>query len=406
LTDPQDPRGFRAQDDRRTDAADRDDIGPSDDRAPVRRRRPVADDGGPIDDEEYVRLPPATRGGPRLLAVFVGAVVVVAIGVIAGIFWGTRQIDPSGDQGAVVPDVVVPTGSSTDAIAKLLEDAGVISNARMFRWYTSWKSAGPWDAGRYVKFRENSSFDEAIEVLDDGPVPVDAVTVRIPEGRRLVDALADINGAFPDIGVDELQATLDSGAVLSKYKPQDVRNWEGFLFPDTYEFLDDATAQEILQTMATKMDDVLDELGYDKAETLQGRSAFDLVTIASLIERETGQPPDERGKIARVIMNRLDAGEPLGIDAANLYGLGRASGTLSKSDLEVDSPYNVRRYKGLPPTPIALPGRASLQAAIQPAVGPWRYYVLTTKDPPTHLFTDSYKEFQRAKEDAQARGVF
>jgi len=380
----------------------------------VRRRRRDEDGGEstadrgaePGDGDEYVRLPPATRGGPRLLAVFAGLVVVVAIVIIAGVIWGTRQVDPPGEPGALVPDVVVPTGSSTDAIAKLLEEAGVVSNARLFRWYTSWKSAGPWDAGRYVKFRENSSFDEAIQVLDDGPVPVDAVSVRIPEGRRLVDALVDINKAFPDISVAELQGTLDSGAVTSRYKPPDVKNWEGFLFPDTYEFLDDATPQEILQTMATKMDDVLDQLGYDKAETLQGRSAFDLVTIASLIERETGQPPEERGKIARVIMNRLDAGEPLGIDAANLYGLGRVSGTLSKSDLETDSPYNVRRYEGLPPTPIALPGRASLQAAIQPANGSCRYYVLTSNDPPTHLFTDSYKEFQRAKADAQARGVF
>ena len=171
-------------------------------------------------------------------------------------------------------------------------------------------------------------------------------------------------------------------------------------------YFDDATAQEILQTMATKMDDVLDGLGYDKAESLQGRTPYELVTIASLVERETGQPPEERGKIARVIMNRLDDGEPLGIDAANLYGLGRTSGELTKADLAVESPYNVRKNKGLPPTPICLPGEASLRAAIEAPAGTWRYYVLTTKDPPTHLFTDSYREFQKAKADAQARGVF
>jgi len=366
-----------------------------------RQRRPA-----PRPDDDYVQLPRATRGGPRLLAVFGIVVVVVGVGVLSLVFWATRQISPSGGQGAEVAEVVVPSGSSTDAIGELLAEAGVITNARMFRWYTSWKSAGPWDAGRYLSFKENSSFDEAIAVLDDGPVPLDAVTVRIAEGSRLVDALSDINAAFPNLSVGELQATLASGAVTSKYKPADIPNWEGFLFPDTYEFLDDATAQEILQTMATKMDAVLDELGYDRAEALQGRSAYELVTIASLIERETGQPADERGQIARVIMNRLHAGEPLGIDAANLYGLGRTSGTLTKSDLDVDSPYNVRKFKGLPPTPICLPGRASLEAAIDPPAGSWRYYVLTTKDPPTHFFTDSYKEFQKAKADAQSRGVF
>ena len=94
--------------------------------------------------------------------------------------------------------------------------------------------------------------------------------------------------------------------------------------------------------------------------------------------------------------------EELGIDAANLYGLGRTSGTLSKADLDVDSPYNVRKFKGLPPTPVCLPGKASLAAAIQAPQGSWRYYVLTTKDPPSHFFTDSYKEFVKAKADAQA----
>ena len=90
------------------------------------------------------------------------------------------------------------------------------------------------------------------------------------------------------------------------------------------------------------MEDVLDELGYDKAETLQGRSAYELITIASLIEKETGAPPDERGKISRVISNRLDDGETLGIDASVLYGLGRASGELTQSDLDEETPVQHR----------------------------------------------------------------
>jgi UPF0755 protein len=194
--------------------------------------------------------------------------------------------------------------------------------------------------------------------------------------------------------------------VTSAYKPAEVASWEGLLFPDTYEFEDGATAQEVLQTMATKMEDVLDELGYDKAETLQGRTAYELIIIASLIEKETGAPADERGKISRVISNRLDDGETLGIDASVLYGLGRASGELTQSDLDTETPYNTRLVAGLPPTPIALPGEASLAAAIRPTEGDWRYYVLVTNDPPSHLFTDDYDEFLEAKSDAQADGVF
>ena len=110
--------------------------------------------------------------------------------------------------------------------------------------------------------------------------------------------------------------------------------------------------------------------------------------------------------ISRAISNRLDAGETLGIDASVLYGLGRASGGLTQSDLDTDTPYNTRMRAGLPPTPIALPGRASLAAAISPAEGEWRYYVLVSNDPPTHFFTDDYDEFLEAKAEAQERGVF
>lgn len=351
-------------------------------------------------------LPPPTSGARRLVAVG-GAVLMVLAILIGGLLvWASRQVDPGGEPGELVASVVVPSGSSTESIAGILADEGVITSARMFRYYVGWQGAGPWNAGEYVDFRTNMSFDEAIEVLDEGPVPPQANIVRVTEGRRLVDALAQIAEQVPALTVEELQATLDSGAVTSAYKPPEVASWEGLLFPDTYEFEPDVTAQEVLQTMASKMDEVLDGLGYDKAETLQGRTAYELITIASLIEKETGAPPEERGKISRVISNRLDDGETLGIDATVLYGLGRTSGELTASDLETETPYNTRLVRGLPPTPIALPGAASLAAAIDPPEGDWRFYVLTSNDPPAHFFTDDYDEFLEAKSDAQARGVF
>ena len=113
---------------------------------------------------------------------------------------------------------------------------------------------------------------------------------------------------------------------------------------------------------------------------------YEMVIVASLVEKET-QQADERGKVARVIYNRLDQDFYLGIDAAVLYGLGRSSGGLSEADLQKDTPYNNRIHKGLPPTPIANPGIASLQAAVAPAKGPWLYYVLDADapgPPPVH----------------------
>ena len=367
---------------------------------PARRARPQAA------ADEYVVLPAPSGGGRNLIAI--GAISLLVLGIMLGslLLWASRKINPSGEQGEVIASLVVPSGATTASIAGLLAENGVVSDARMFRYYTGWKNAGPWNAGEYVEFRASSSFDQAIEVLDAGPVPIQAKVVRVTEGTRLKDALITIADQMGTITAEQLQETLDSGKILSAYKPEDVTSWEGLLFPDTYEFEETATPQVILQTMATQMEKVLDGLGYDKAQALQGRSSYELITIASLIEKETGSPVEERGKISRVISNRLDDSETLGIDASVLYGLDRASGSLSKSDLASNTPYNTRKVKGLPPTPIALPGKASLEAAIDPPAGTWRYYVLTSNDPPEHLFTDSYNEFLRAKDDAQARGVF
>lgn len=364
------------------------------------------DDWRDEEETDWVRLPGDADGGRRVLALVVGAGIIVAFAVGGLLLWVSRTIDPPGDAGELVGDIEVPTGSSTDAIAGVLAEAGVISDGGIFARYVGLKGEGPWEAGNYTEFRENSSFDEAIAVLDEGPLPVGASTVRITEGRRLTDALAQIAEQHPNVTQEDLLLALGSGQVTSKYLPQGTTNWEGLIFPDTYEFSDDATATEILQTLADEMSSLLDELEYDRSEALRGLTPYQLVTMASMVERETGEPEEERGQMARVILNRLEDGEPLGIDATILYGLGRDSGELTKSELESDTPYNSRLRTGLPPTPIGLPSRVALEAAIDPPEGEWKFYVLVSNDPATHVFTDSYSEFQRAKAQAQEDGVF
>ncbi len=357
-------------------------------------------------DSDWVEIPTETNGGRKILTIASVVLLLAALVVGALIFWGARLVDPAGEPGELVGEIEIPSGSSTEAIANQLADEGVVSNGRLFSAYIGIKSAGPFAAGRYASFQEDMSFDEAIAVLDEGPLPPGAVSVRIVEGSRLAEVLEQIAEQHPNVTEADLMAVLGAGTVTSKYLPEGNTNLEGMLFPDTYEFADDATAQQILQTLADEMTERLDELGYERAETLQGRPAYDLVNTASLVERETGSPPEERGKIARVIYNRLDAEEPLGIDAPILYGLGRTSGELTQSELETDGPYNTRLRTGLPPTPIGMPGLASLEAAIATPEGNWRYYVLTSNDPPAHFFTDSYQEFLEAKDEAQANGVF
>lgn len=358
------------------------------------------------DVEEYESFRPSGRAARKVLTAFVGfvAVALVALG-ITGV-WVLRQLDPPGDTGDQIPVITVPKGSTVDSIAQLLEENSVISSARVFKWYAQWRKSADWRAGDYVTFHRNSPMSEAVAVLDAGPVAPSETALLIIPGSRLVDAFDAITKAFPEVTADQLQLTLASGAVTSKYRPADATSWEGFLMPDTYRFRKDADATKILTTLVKAFDKTLDDLGYEQAAALTGQDAYSLVRIASLIERERGQPADEPGKIARVVFNRLDRGIPLGIDASVLYGLGRRGGELTQSDLDTDTPYNNRKKKGLPPTPIALPSKDALRGAIKPAEGPWIYYVLVAKDPPSHFFTDSAAEFEDAKRTAKENGVF
>jgi UPF0755 protein len=356
-------------------------------------------------DEDYVPIRVASPLGRRIVNLGVATFVALALVAGFGLVWAMRQVDPPGGQGAPIGNLEVPKGATRDSISALLEKHEVIASATVFQWYISIRGIGAaWRAGTYTDFKKNSSMAEAARVLAAGPLNPQYMAITIPPGVRLVDALDIIHKSFPALTSEVLTKSLQT-EVTSKYLGAD-KNWEGLLAPDTYQFAKNATAKVVLQKLADQQVKVLDGLGYPKAEAMAGRPASDLIKMASLIEKEAGDPVDERGKIARVINNRLDANEPLGIDAALLYGVNKRTGPLTKAEIDQDTPYNNRLHPGLPPTPIALPGKASLQAAIQPPAGPWKWYVLVSKSPAAHLFTDNYDEFLKAKAKAVAEGVF
>jgi UPF0755 protein len=159
----------------------------------------------------------------------------------------------------------------------------------------------------------------------------------------------------------------------------------------------------VLSLLVGQLDATMTELGVDSAQERFNLTPYEVLVVASLIEEET-KVPEERPQVARVIYNRLIEGIPLGIDATSRYEAeleGRDRGDI---DFESDSPYNTRRQQGLPPTPIASPGRASIEAALNPADGPWIYYVLEDADG-HHLFTDSSSEFINAKKKCAELGL-
>ncbi len=279
---------------------------------------------------------------------------------------------------------------------------------------------GNWLAGRYL-LQENSSFDDAIAVLDAGPgeIPYDQVTVPegytvfahagLPAPGTVVQRLVDPENGIPRLNQQRIMELLLGGTVRSQFQPQGVNNLEGFLFPDTYRLEEDEGAPALLNQMVQRFDQIATQAGIGDAAARINQATggevqitpYQAVVVASLIEREAAVP-EERAKMARVIYNRLAQGIPLGIDASLNYALGRPATT--ESDLATDSPYNLREVAGLPPTPISVPGRASLQAAVAPAAGEWLYYVLADESG-RHTFTNTYDEFLDAKAECQAAGL-
>jgi UPF0755 protein len=367
--------------------------------APPRRPRRA------VEEEEYFDLPHESRIPRWLVAILVVlALVVVVVG--GSMWWYQRQVDPPGAPGARV-QVQIPEGSTTSDVGSILDDQGVITIATIFNFYVGGKDLSAVQAGTYT-FRERSSFDEAIDVLNAGPgKPLAASTtkVSVPEGLTVDQIVARINQKAPRLDALELRAALDQGKVPSGLKPDGTSSYEGLLFPATYEVGDDESPIDVLTTMAQEMESRVEPMGIDDAAAQISQQwgidvdAYDLLTVASLVQEEAGSP-EEAPKVATVIYNRLRDGMPLGIDATSKY-LAETEG--GDPDYESSSPYNTRKQPGLPPTPIAAPGEYALDAALHPADGPWLYYVLS--DPGVHTFVESYQAFLDAKQECIAKDL-
>lgn len=360
---------------------------------------PAADQGARLaeneelewqDETQFVRARPP---GLRILRAVLAAVILVFIGFViytGGRSWFAAQLDPEGEPGANVT-FTVPTGSTTGALATILEANEIIPNSTFFRYYAGWKGFEDFQAGEYT-LQENMSADQAIAVIQEGPKQIEYGEFLLPEGLWVPEILEQTAAQIPGMTVTQLQAALDSGQVVPRYRPEGVDSWEGLLFPAKYFIEDDIGPAEVLAKMSTEFAAVTGELGYGGAERKHNMSAYEVIVLASLVEAEAKTPGD-RGKIARVIYNRLDEGMPLGIDATLIYGKQVRGEPPTREELDTPGPYNTRHpeSQGLPPTPIAAPGRASLEAAMNPVEGPWLFYV-RIDDEGNHAFATTIEE--------------
>jgi UPF0755 protein len=304
-------------------------------------------------------------------------VLVLALAGIAGVRYYSWCQDASGEQTPVTFEVA--EGASGGEVVDALHDQGVVRCGMVTRWLL--RRSGLEDRFRAGTFQltTNMTPDDAFEVLTTPPEPLPTVRLTVPEGYRLTQIAERVEEALGIPGQRFLRATEERDWSLPPYLPKDAQNIEGFLFPETYEFLEgDTKANDVIRRLLDQFGTEAETLPWANADRL-GVEPYEVVVIASMIEEEA-KLEEERALIAGVIYNRIELGMTLGIDATLLYDDPTPDGQLSFSDLEFDSPYNTRINPGLPPTPIASPGRASLEAALNPADTTFLYYVLCGPD--------------------------
>ncbi len=339
-------------------------------------------------------LPPAS---PKPRRWFRRLIALIALAFIGAALWAINEtfqpFQGAGDeQGGVA--VKIPAGADARAIGQLLEDKGVIKDARFFEVNaTLTLRRGKLVTGNYL-LRRRMTNGAAIDALMQGPEVrvVETFAVTIPEGlsRREAAPAADESG----IEGSYLKASGSARAIAQARRlglPRSRDTVEGFLFPATYDLRVGATAAQLVAAQLKAFRDNF--AGIDlKAARKRNLTRYDVLIIASMIERETASDK-ERPLIASVIYNRLRRDIPLGIDATIRYAERNWSDPLRQSELEKDGPYNTRKRLGLPPTPIGNPGMASLQAAAKPARTDYIYYV--AKPGACHAFSSTDAEFER-----------
>ncbi|MFT3931362.1 MAG: endolytic transglycosylase MltG [Spongiibacteraceae bacterium] len=286
----------------------------------------------------------------------------------------------------------VAKGSTFGIAMRELSARGLLKHPWLLQMYVRISKRGNRiHAGEYLLGRGTTPLD-LIDMLEQGQVRTHAIT--LVEGRTLAQMRAQIDKD------NFLQKSLDAVAdreLLAALKIDNApgRNAEGLFFPDTYVFSGATSDRDILRQAYRRMEKVLEEEWQQRAADLPYKNAYEALIMASIVERETGQA-SERPEIAGVFVRRLQNNMLLQTDPAVIYGIGaQFDGNLRRRDLEnPENPYNTYQRAGLPPTPIAMPGRAAIRAALQPSAGDALYFV--AKGDGSHQFSATLAEHEKA----------
>jgi len=328
------------------------------------------------------------RGAPRARVIVPLALIAL---LVVGVGWLLASLfQPFKGEGEGAVRVTVPRGASVSEIGELLEGREVVASSFFFRARASLSGrGGDFKAGDF-QLQEGMSYGAAMDALSASPGEK-TMNVTIPEGRSRREVKQLLGNQLKG---DYTKATARSRLLDPRdYRAESAQNLEGFLFPATYELKPGQTVRDLVRQQLTAFEREFEsvDMGFARRKKL---TPYDVLVIASMVDREA-QVASERPVIASVIYNRLRRGIPLGIDATIRFATNNWTEPLKESELAIDSPYNTRKYDGLPPGPIGSPGLAAIKAAAQPARTKFLFYVVKPNTCGEHEFSATDTEFQR-----------
>lgn len=370
-------------------------------------------------DEIDISLLERPRHQRQRIKWFVYALAFLGIaGVIAGGLtglWYSEQVNPQGEPGDPI-SFTINEDDTLETVGLRLEEEGLIESAGVFDWYVDHHGGLELTPG-YYQLRPNDHMGNIMRVLRTPPSET-FTKVTFPEGFTIERMALRLEEKISRLTALEFEAAASNGVVRSIYQPEGVTSLEGMMFPDTYQISNGETEAEVVRRMVRLMERVGSQLNLEERAAQLGVTPYQILIIASIIEREA-RLSEDRPKIARVIYNRLFIGMPLQIDATLLYRQPPGSSPTALRD--VDTPYNTYMYTGLPPTPIANPGRASIEAALSPSLNPslgdplcvalppetpcvYLFYVLATEDG-GHAFAATFEQHEANVAAAREKGL-
>lgn len=313
---------------------------------------------------------PPKRPVKKIILTICIAVVVMVVTSIVGLFlWYQAQLNPVNTSDTTKKMIEITSGSSPTTIANQLSKDGVIRSAEAFLWYTRLEGVqNSLQAGTY-RLSASESTPEIVEHIVKGNV--DTFSITFLPGATL----AENRKKFIEAGYTEQETDAAFAKSYSSPLFQDKpagSDLEGYIYGETYSFGSNATAEEVLEHVFEIYYDVIEVNNLVSAYQARGLNLYQGITLASIIQREASRGGDDMPQIAQVFYSRIALGMPLGSDVTYQY---IADKTGVARDPNLDSPYNTRRYPGLPPGPIAVPGKKSLMAVANPAEGDYLYFL-------------------------------